>query len=103
VGRTATGFPFTTGTVLVQNTTDPQINGLITITGSDSRTPRGVGNISMVAGGLSWNTFTTRNSRQTSRITITFSEKTPSMTPGGIAAAAVLIVIATGYAMRRRF
>ena len=102
-GRTATGFPFTTGTVLVQWTTNTMTLGLHTISGSDARTARGVGNISLVAGGLATNTFTMTASRQVSRIDITFSEKAPSITPGGIAAAAVLMVLAVGFTLRKRF
>jgi hypothetical protein len=52
---TYTGFPFTTGTVVVSVLHAPPTypNSIFTTTGSDTRTLAGKGNITMVAGGLS--------------------------------------------------
>ena len=103
-----TAFQFTTGTVLVQQTTNNAANGvghLFTLTGSDARTARGIGNISMVSGMLA--SGITAAAVQTTAfqntISMTISEKAPSMTTGGLAAAALLMVLGAGYALRRRF
>ncbi len=103
-----TGFPFTTGTVLAQQTTNTAAGAdLFTVAGSDARTSRGIGNITLVAGGLAERT---NNSNPTGAaggsvdtISMTISEKAPSMSGAGFAAAALLMVLGTGYAMRRRF
>jgi hypothetical protein len=54
VHRTSTGFPFTTGRVVITIPNHPPTSppSSFTGTGSDNRTPLGAGNISMVAGGL---------------------------------------------------
>ncbi len=99
-----TGFPFSTGTVLAQATTAASPD-LFSVSGSDNRTARGIGNITLVAGALATRTNIqgTQAGGQLDTISITISEKAPSMSPGGIAAAAVLMVLAAGYGMRRRF
>jgi hypothetical protein len=49
---THTGFPVTTGTVQVQQTTGSAGGDIFTIVGSDMRTALGAGMITLVAGGL---------------------------------------------------
>ena len=102
-----TGFPFTTGTVLVQQTTNVPGNSFFTIAGSDARTPKGIGNITLVAGGLAERTNNANPGGSAGGsvdvISITISEKTPSMSAAGFAAAALLMVLGAGYALRRRF
>jgi hypothetical protein len=103
VSSTQWGFPATTGTVLAQQTTGTADNDFFTVMGSDMRTLLGAGNISLVVGGL-----TRRNTSKgpTSyamfqKVWMTLAAPTPSLTPAGIAAAAALMLLAVGYAMRR--
>jgi hypothetical protein len=104
---TQTVFPFTTGTVIAQQTTNTAGNGvgdLVTITGSDSRTPNGIGNITIVAGNLVLrNALTSTTNTPFNVHSWTISEKTPSMSPQSMAAAAVLMLLVAGYALRNRF
>lgn len=101
---TNTGFPFTTGTVLAQATTAATVD-LFSFSGSDARTSRGIGNITMVAGALATrnNILGTQGGGQLDTISITVSKKAPSMSATGLAAAALLMVLGAGYAMRRKF
>jgi hypothetical protein len=102
-----TAFPWTTGTVLAQQTTNTFANGvgdIVTLTGSDARTPRGIGNITLVSGRIALRiSVQTTTNTPTGTLSLTISEKAPSMNAGGLAAAALLMVIGTGYVMRRRF
>ncbi len=101
-----TGFPFTTGLVLAQQSTNTG-GGIdnFTLQGSDARTPKGVGQITLVAGGLSIRktaaTLFSTGSAET--VVMTMSQKVPTMSKTGFAAAAALMVLAVGYAFRRRF
>ena len=101
-----TGFPFTTGRVYVKATDGP-LNTTFTATGVDARTALGVGQITLVAGGLQHRVGTagvTAGMLETVAMTVTFpAQPLPSITPAGIAAGAVLMVLAVGYALRRRF
>ena len=102
-----TAFPFTTGTLIAQQTTNTAANPvgtLITLTGSDARTSRGIGNITLVAGRIAQrNGVIVSTNTPTATLALTFSEKAPSMSAGGLAAAALLMVLGVGYAMRDRF
>lgn len=102
-----TAFPFTTGTVFAQQTTNTAANPvgtLITLTGSDARTARGIGNITLVAGRIAQrNGVITSTNTPTATTVLTISEKAPSMDATGLAAAALLMVLGVGYANRRRF
>jgi len=103
---THTGFPFTTGTVIAQQSTGSAGAEFFTVMGSDMRTALGAGNITLVAGGLSlrhgaglpsvtsWASY--------GRVQMTLSVPTPSLSPPGVAAAAVLVLLAVGYAQRSR-
>jgi hypothetical protein len=105
---TNTGFPFTTGTILAQQSTNTAAGAdYFTVTGSDARTPRGIGNITLVAGGLALRTNNANPGGaaggSVDTISITISEKAPSISGVGLAAAALMMVLAAGYGLRRRF
>jgi hypothetical protein len=96
------GFGHTTGIVLVQQTSSG--SEFFTLMGSDARTPLGAGNLSTVAGGLARrNTLGgAENYAQFDRVWMTFGPPVPSLSPAGYATASVLILLAAGYASRRR-
>jgi hypothetical protein len=102
-----TGFPFTTGTVFAQQTTNTGAGpDFFSVSGSDNRTPRGIGNITLVSGGLSirrTNVGPDRSTGSIETISLTVGKQVPAMSSAGYAAAAVLMVLAAGYALRRRF
>lgn len=102
---TGTGFSFTTGTVIAECTTGPGA-GAFTLTGSDNRTPFGVGNITLVAGGLvtrDYNNGLVCIGCSGSTIRLTLSQKVPGISSAGLLAAATLMVIIVGYTKRRTF
>jgi hypothetical protein len=100
---TQTGFAFTTGTVLVQQAafSGPHT---FTLMGSDMRSALGAGNITLVAGGLAQRHTYGGATRYPmfGRIRMSFAPPIPSMSPGGFAAAAALILLAVAYALRGR-
>ncbi len=103
---TNTGFPFTTGRVFAQQNTNTGAGfDYFTATGSDNRTVMGVGDITLVAGGLSIRQsiggLLSTGSMETASMQL--AELVPTMSKTGFAAAAALMVIAVGYAFRRRF
>ena len=103
---TNTGLPFTTGTVFAQQNTNSGAGyDYFTAQGSDMRTPLGVGQITLVAGGLSVRkTFAgTVSTGSMETVNMQIGAPVPTMTKTGFAAAAALMVIAVGYAFRRRF
>jgi len=101
---THTGFRFTTGTVFVQQTTGSVRDTFFTVMGSDMRTALGAGNITLVAGGLSLRNTRAGSSSSASygRVRMTLSAPIPSLSPAGFAAATALLLLAAGYALRRR-
>jgi hypothetical protein len=99
------GFSWTTGMVYVKGTQGgPVSSTTITVTGSDSRSAWGVGNITLVAGGignrvgLSNYTF-----MDFDRVIMSLvpNEPVPAMSPSTLAAGAGLMLLAFGYAVRR--
>jgi hypothetical protein len=103
--NTQTVFPWTTGMVTALVTDGlPTSTGSETHTGSDTRTPLGAGNLTLVAGGLLQQTSTTLNSSaEHAIVSMTFRpQNLPSMTPPGLAALGALLVLGAGYAFRRR-
>jgi hypothetical protein len=111
-GTTATwfhwGFPWTTGKVYLSGTNGgPYTSTFATLTGSDARTPLGAGNITLVAGGIANGLHGSRRTYMSfDRITMKLAlpaNPLPSMSPAGVAAGALLMVLAVGYALRRRF
>jgi hypothetical protein len=110
-GTTATwdqwGMPWTTGQVYVKGTQGgPYTSTTATLTGSKNLNATGAGTITMVAGGIAnaLHTPTTYMSFDYVTMKLTFpAEPLPSMSPAGIAAGALLMVLAVGFALRRRF
>ena len=108
VGSTSTlvntGFPFTSGMVQVfVSTMAPTTISTLTGTGSDQRTSLGAGQITLVAGGLSHRSPAFTDSPQLSTVTMTMSARNlPSITAPGMAALSGVLVLAAGYAVRRR-
>ena len=106
---TSTGFPHTTGSVLVQQSTGYGGDDFFALMGSDARTPLGAGNLNTVAGGLarrtqlnSKGTIVHTRYGQFDRVFLVLGAPIPSLSPAGLAAAALLILFAAGYALRRR-
>jgi hypothetical protein len=105
------GFPWTTGTVLVRNTGTNQGNPAtttISAMGTDMRTPLGQGQITLVAGGSSHRYgLAVGNPQEFSALDVVqmnfAAAATPSASPMGLAAGAVLMLLAVGFAARRRF
>jgi len=106
IGQSTTqlGFAHTTGTVFVQMSTGSYTHTFFTVMGYDERTALGAGNIALVAGGLSF-----RNTQLGQRPYATFHKvwlslapPVPSLSPSGVAAAGALLLLAAGYALRRR-
>jgi hypothetical protein len=98
------GFPHTTGTILVQHTTSSGFDTFFMLMGSDARTPLGAGNLSTVAGGLARRNTLAGPSLygQFDRVSISLGPPVPSLSPAGFAAGGILLLLATGYALRRR-
>jgi hypothetical protein len=97
------GFPHTTGTILVQQ--DGYFpDSFFTLMGSDARTPLGAGNLSTVAGGLARRNTLSGDTLygQFDRVSMTFGPPVPSLSPDGFAVAGLLLLLAAGYALRRR-
>jgi len=99
-----TGFSFTTGTLFVRQTTGSAGETFVTVMGSDLRTALGAGNITLVAGGLSFRRRVGSSVSYASvdRVWTTLSAPIPSLTPVGLAAASALLLLAAGYALRGR-
>jgi hypothetical protein len=98
------GFGVTTGTVIVQQITGTGGDDFLSAMGGDARTAGGGGNINLVSGGLA-----RRNSlagqtmyAQFDKVFMTLGPAVPSMSPAGLAAAGALMLLAVGYALRRR-
>lgn len=100
------GFPWTTGQVYVRGTGPGSYGSTtVTLTGSKSLTPNGAGNITLVAGGIAngQHAPTTYMMFDYVQMKLSFpAQPLPSVTPAGVAAGAVLMALAVGYALRRR-
>lgn len=100
-----TGFPWTTGTVMVS---EPGGVGnpaeTYTMTGSDNRTPNGRGTLSLVAGGLSHRTVAAQTFVSVDKVTLDIAsgQLTPALSPTGLTAIASLMLIGGGYVLRKR-
>jgi hypothetical protein len=96
------GFGQTTGTVLVQNSV--YSSTFFTVMGSDARTALGAGNLSVVAGGVNRFHKLAGSAPYMSfqKVSLTLAPPIPSLSPAGLAAAAALVLLAVGYALRRR-
>jgi len=98
------GFAHTTGTVIGQQTTGSAGPDFFTFNGTDMRTALGAGNISTVAGGISFRNTLAGQTPYVSmhKIWMSLAPQVPSMSPAGFAAAGALLLLAVGYAFRRR-
>jgi hypothetical protein len=107
LGQTNTNFGFarTTGTVIAQQTSGNGGADFFTYTGTFNLDSRGFGNITLVAGGATQRIIGPASDWFASpeRTIMTLSSPVPSMSPAGIAAGAALMILAVGYALRRRF
>jgi hypothetical protein len=100
---TTVGFPWTTGQVKISAPAAGGAPEVFTLTGMDNRTVGGAGTIQLVGGGLSQRALTGDNAnRAWIQLTLAKTTVVPSMSPTGFAAAAGLILLAAGYAARRR-
>jgi hypothetical protein len=75
------------------------------ITGRDNRNAKGVGTIKMVSGSLSQRTATKDNAnRGWVKLVLSRSPEpgVPALSPASLAAMVALMLLAAGYAMRRR-
>ncbi len=97
VQQTTWGGNLTTGAVMVW-VTDGSPTTMVTLTGSDTRTPSGVGNITMVSGTISRNSLT-GVARQQSTISFTITPE-PTMLAG--AGVALFALIGAHQVTRRR-
>ena len=100
----STGFPWTTGQVRVfvpaQSSSDTP--SAVTLTGLDARTPLGAGNIVLVAGGLVRRSVADQFSAHVDVLDLTLAPlEVPSLSRAGVAAA-VFVLLAAGYWLRRR-
>ena len=102
------GFPWTTGQVYVRNTGVNQgmpATTTLSATGNDARGSDGQGVITMVAGGSSHRLNSAQHFSAIDVVKMTIGEAPPlpSASPAGLAAGAALMLLAVGYAVRRRF
>jgi hypothetical protein len=97
------GFAHTTGTVFAQQTAGTAGDDFFTFMGYDKRTALGAGAIQTVAGGLSFRTTNLGVTPYASmhRVRMLLGAPIPSLSPGGVAAAGALMLLAAGYARRR--
>lgn len=99
----SSGFPWTTGMLTIQAALASGAPETWMITGKDSRTAMGAGTIQMVSGSLSLRTETGDNAnRGWIRLELARLTPVPSMSPLGLAAMVGLLLLAFGYATRRR-
>jgi hypothetical protein len=98
------GFAHTTGTAIAQQTWGEGGSDFFTFMGYDERTALGAGAIQTVAGGLSYRTTVLGATPYAAmhRVRMTLGAPIPSMSPGGAGAAAALVLVAAGCALRRR-
>jgi hypothetical protein len=90
--------------VFAQQTTGTAGQDFLSVMGSDARTPLGAGNLSLVAGGLSFRNTLAGQTPYASfqKVSLTLGAPIPSLSPAGLAAAAALVLLAAGWALRKR-
>jgi len=97
------GFPWTTGMLTISAPGALGGAQVFTITGMDNRAPGGAGTIQLVAGSLSTRGAWGPNAnRGWVRLELDEIPATPTISPAGLAATAGLMLLAVGYALRRR-
>jgi hypothetical protein len=100
----SSGFPWTTGMLTIKATAAGGAGESWKITGKDDRNSKGVGAIKMVSGALSQRAVTGDNAnRGWVKLVLTNPKPgVPALSPVALAATAGLMLLAAGYAMRRR-
>jgi len=94
--------PWTTGRLVIKNL-NASPNETFTLSGRDSRTSRGAGTIQMVSGSLSNRKTTGPNAnRGWVELTMVGPFGVPALSPAALGVMAGLMLLAAGYAMRRR-
>lgn len=98
------GMPFTAGTVYVRATV---INGIVTkytAMGYDNRTVGGVGNLQLVAAGMTKGLASGKVFQRVDVMNMSFAEgqESPAISPTGMVALGSLLVLGGGYVLRRR-
>jgi hypothetical protein len=103
------GFPWTTGAISVMNVElgpflSPQ-SGTLTAQGADNRNVFGLGTITLVAGGTANRITSGLDFPALEVVTMVFGPNppVPSMGPAGLGTVALLMALAAGFALRRRF
>jgi hypothetical protein len=100
---TSVAYPWTTGMLIVSHPGAAGGGELFTLSGKDNRTPSGAGTIQLVAGALSNRKTSGPNAnRGWVQIKLRKINRTPTMSPAGLAATAGLILLAGAYAVRRK-
>ena len=91
--------------MLAQQTTGTGGQDFFSVMGSDARTALGAGNLSLVAGGLNFRNTLAGQTGYASfhKVKLTLAPPIPSLSPAGVAAAAALVLLAAGWALRREF
>jgi len=102
---TTTGFPWTTGMITISAPGAKGAPEVFQITGKDRRDNlSGGGVLQMVSGAVSARIATGDNAnRGWVRLVLVPPEEVPALSPVALAATAGLMLLAAGYAMRRRF
>jgi len=98
------GFPWTTGMLTISHPLAAGVGEVFTITGMDDRTAGGAGTIQLVAGSLSNRATSGPNANRgwVRLVLAPRNQEVPALSPAGLAAAAGLMLLAGGYAVRRR-
>jgi len=97
------GYPWTTGMLTLSVPSAAVGAQMYTITGMDSRTKGGAGTIQLVAGSTSSRTAVgLTGNRGWIRLQLAQIPATPTLSPAGLAATVGLMLLAAGYAVRRR-
>lgn len=100
---TSQGGPWTTGKVVISNPAALGGTEKFVLEGKDSRTANGGGTIQMVSGSVSNRVTTGPNAnRGWVRLILASPAAVPSMSVYGLAATVALMLLAVGYANRRR-
>jgi hypothetical protein len=95
--------PWTTGKIIISNPAAGGAGEKFTLSGKDSRTALGGGVIQMVSGALSARPTSGANAnRGWVQLELAKLTSVPSMSPLGLAAMVGLLLLAFGYATRRR-
>ena len=95
--------PWTTGKIIISNPAAAGAGEKFTLSGKDSRTVHGAGTIQMVSGAVSQRTASGPNAnRGWIQLELTRIDNVPSISLLGLAAMVGLLLLAFGYATRRR-